>query len=93
MASATSKITGMMAARTYAMRRGRCTSAGGEAASKTGDSCDGGHLGSTLDMRHGSQVAIQMPGDEGSGHTARLARHTIEHLARITPAALEQRTE
>jgi hypothetical protein len=44
-------------------------------------------------MRNGSQVAIQVPGYEGSGHPARLACDTIEHLARITPAALEQRTE
>jgi hypothetical protein len=93
MASATSKITGMIAARTYATRCGRCTAAGCDAATNTGESCGGGHLGSALDMRNGSQVAIQVPGYEGSGHPARLACDTIEHLARITPAALEQRAE
>jgi hypothetical protein len=83
----------MIAARTYATRCGRCTAAGCDAATKAGDSSGGAHLGSTLDMRHGSQVAIQMPSYEGSGQPARFACHTIEHLARITPAALEERAE
>ena len=42
-----------------------------------------------MDLRLRSRV----PGDEGGGDPARLARLTIEHLAGITPAALEQRAE
>ena len=34
-----------------------------------------------------------MPRHECSGHPASLTRYPIEHLARITPSALEQRTE
>jgi hypothetical protein len=57
MAMATSKITGMIAARTYAIRCGRCTGGrrtGGccDAVANAGDACGGDHLGSTLDMRH-----------------------------------------
>ena len=50
-----SKITGRIAARTYATRCGRCTgssSTGGcwGGATNVCDSCGGGHRGSTLDM-------------------------------------------
>ena len=46
-----SKITGMIAARTYATRCGRCSGGCCGAATDVCDSCGGGHLGSTLDMR------------------------------------------
>ena len=51
MAIATSKITGIIAARTYATRCGRCTGGCCDAAVNVCDSCGGGHPGSTLDMR------------------------------------------
>jgi hypothetical protein len=48
---ARSKITGMIAARTYAIRCGRCSGGCCGVAINVCDSCGGGHLGSTLDMR------------------------------------------
>ena len=57
------------------------------------DSRGGGHLGSTLDMRQGSEATVQVPGNEGGGNAAGLACHMIIHLSRVAPAAFEQRTE
>ena len=93
MASAPSKITGMIADRTYAIRYGRCTTTGRCAATNAGASGGGGHLGSTLDMRHGSQVAIQVPGYEGTCDATDLPRHAIRYLTRVAPPAFEQRTQ
>ena len=61
-----SKISGMITANTYATRCGRwtggcCGATGGGAAMNGCDSCGGAHLGSTLDMRQGSEVAVQVP--------------------------------
>jgi hypothetical protein len=70
-ANMATKISGMITAKTYATRCGRCT-AGRDAvtgwagvAGNACDSCGGGHLGSTLDMRQGPEVAVHVPGGEG----------------------------
>ena len=69
------------------------TDGGGGAAMYGCDSCGGGHLGSTLDMRQRSEIAVQVPREECGGNPASLPCHLISHLARVTPAALEQRTQ
>ena len=66
---------------------------GGGAAMNGCDSSGGAHLGSTLDMRQGSEVAVQVPGDEGGGKAAGLPRYMISHVMGVAPAALEQRTQ
>jgi len=99
----------MITAKTYATRCGRCTAGSGAtdcddaggcaaagwggAAKNAGDSCGGGHLGSTLDMRQGFEVAVHVPGGEGGCDTTYFARHMIRHLTRLGPAALEQGTK
>lgn len=95
-----SKITGMITASTYAALWGRCNGGrcgmagrGGGAARNGCDSWGGAHLGSTLDMRQGSEIAVQVPGDEGGGNSARLSCHVISHFARVVPTAFQQRTQ
>ena len=98
-ANTATKISGMITAKTYATRCGRCT-AGRDAATgwagvagKACDSCGGGHLGSTLDMRQGPEVAVHVPGGESGRDTAGLLCHMIRHLTCFAPAALEQGTK
>jgi hypothetical protein len=56
------------------------------------DSCGGVHLGSTLDMRQRSEIAVQVPREESGRDPACLPGDLISHLACVRPATLEQRT-
>ena len=62
---------------------------GGGAAMYGCDSCGGVHLGSTLDMRKRSEIAVQVPREECGRNPASLPCYLITHLARVTPAAFE----
>ena len=65
------------------------TDGGGGAAMYGCDSCGGVHLGSTLDMRKRSEIAVQVPREECGRNPASLPCYLITHLARVTPAAFE----
>src|SRR5689334_21470388 len=112
-ATTATRIKGMITARRYAIRCGRCTGAGvaaidpgaitgcpsgpggggtnggGGAAMYGCDSCGGVHLGSTLDMRKRSEIAVQVPREECGRDPASLPCYLITHLARVTPATFE----
>ena len=66
-ANTATKISGMITAKTYATRCGRCTAGRDAATGWAGvagnacDSCGGGHLGSMPDMRPGLEGAVQEP--------------------------------
>jgi hypothetical protein len=44
-------------------------------------------------MRQGSEVAVQVPGDEGACDATDLPRHAIRYLTRVAPPAFEQRAQ
>jgi hypothetical protein len=62
---------------------------GGGAAMYGCDSCGGVHLGSTLDMRKRSEIAVQVPREECGRNPASLPCYLITHLACVTPASFE----